>query len=160
MKLTKRNSSVPTIYYLLHSAYYILPTIYYLLFTTYQMKAYNGFKDLIVYQKAFDLSMKIFHLTKSFPRDEMYSLTDQMRRSSRSIGANISESWPKRRYPKSFIAKLIDSQSESYETIHWLDISLAANYIAQEQHLELTALTLEVQRMLESMINTPEKFCH
>ena len=76
------------------------------------------------------------------------------------LKAVISESWTKRRYPKSFIAKLIDSQSESCETIHWLDISLAANYIAQEQHLELTALTLEVQRMLESMINTPEKFCH
>jgi four helix bundle protein len=124
------------------------------------MKAYNGFKDLIVYQKAFDLSMRIFHLTKSFPRDEQYSLTDQIRRSSRSIGANISESWPKRRYPKSFIAKLIDSQSEACETIHWLDVSLAANYIGKEKNQELTDLTLEIQRMLESMINTPEKFCH
>ncbi|MHC1776964.1 MAG: four helix bundle protein [Lentimicrobium sp.] len=124
------------------------------------MKDYNGFKDLIVYKKAFELSVKIFFLTKSFPKEEMYSLTDQIRRSSRSIGSNIAESWPKRRYVRSFVAKLIDAQSEACETTHWLDESLTLHYINDTEHKELSELNLEIQRMLESMINTPEKFCH
>jgi four helix bundle protein len=124
------------------------------------MKKYNGFKDLIVYQKAFDLSIKIFHATRSFPKEELYSLTDQIRRSSRSVGANLAEAWPKRRYVKSFVAKLIDSQAEACETTHWLDESAALQYITADKHQELTELTLEIQRMLESMINNPEKFCH
>lgn len=120
----------------------------------------NGYKDLIVYKKAFQLAMDIFIITKSFPADEKYSLTDQIRRSSRSVGAQIAEGWPKRRYVKSFVAKLIDSQGEACETLHWLDVSLAANYISKEKHIELNNLCLEVQKMLESMIKTPEKFCH
>ncbi|MEE4176716.1 MAG: four helix bundle protein [Bacteroides sp.] len=124
------------------------------------MKAYQGFKDLIVYQKAFDLSIRIFKISRSFPKEELYSLTDQIRRASRSIGANIAESWPKRRYVKSFVAKLIDAQSEACETIHWLDEVLALDYIAQEDHQELMALDLEIQRMLDAMITYPEKFCH
>lgn len=124
------------------------------------MKDYNGFKDLIVYRKAFELSVKIFFITKSFPKEEMYSLTDQIRRSSRSIGSNIAESWPKRRYVKSFVAKLIDSQSEACETTHWLDESFTLQYINDTEHKELSELNLEIQRMLESMINTPQKFCH
>ena len=123
-------------------------------------KKYQGFKDLIVYQKAFKLCMEIFEVTKTFPKEERYSLTDQIRRSSRSVGANIAESWPKRKYVKSFVAKLIDSQAEACETIHWLDVSLAAEYIIESKHNELIELTHEVQRMLESMINNPEKFCH
>ena len=121
---------------------------------------YGGFKDLIVYKKAFELSLKIFELTRSFPREELYSLTDQIRRSSRSIGANIAESWPKRKYEKSFIAKLIDSQSEACETIHWLDMAVSLNYIDKETHKGLTAGTSEIQRMLWSMIRNPSKFCH
>lgn len=124
------------------------------------MKKYNGFKDLIVYQKSFDLSISIFNATKSFPKEELYSLTDQIRRSSRSVGANLAEAWPKRRYVKSFVAKLIDSQSEACETIHWLDESVALQYITPDQHHELIEITLEIQRMLESMINNPDKFCH
>lgn len=123
------------------------------------MKQYHGFKDLIVYQKAFKLAMEIFYVTKTFPVEERYALTDQIRRASRSIGSCIAEAWPKRRYVKSFVAKLIDSQSESCETIHWLDVSLASKYIEIIKHKELSDLTLEIQRMLESMINNPEKFC-
>ena len=119
----------------------------------------NGYKDLIVYKKAFQLAMDIFMITKLFPADEKYSLTDQIRRSSRSVGAQIAEGWPKRRYVKSFVAKLIDSQGEACETLHWLDVSLAANYITKEKHTELNNLCIEIQKMLESMIKTPEKFC-
>ena len=123
-------------------------------------RLYQGFKDLIVYQKVFTLSIKIFRLTKSFPKEEKYSLTDQIRRSSRSVGANIAESWPKRKYEKAFIAKLIDAQSEACETIHWLDESQALGYIEKVKQNELTELTLEVQKMLESIIQNPEKFCY
>jgi four helix bundle protein len=121
---------------------------------------YQGFKDLIVYQKAFKLAMEIFHVTKDFPKEEKYSLIDQIRRSSRSVGANITEAWPKRRYIKHFVSKLTDSQSEACETIYWLDTSLSCKYISNEKHQELIELTLEVQRMLESMIRNPEKFCY
>jgi four helix bundle protein len=121
---------------------------------------YHGYKDLIVYKKAFKLSISIFRATKEFPREEMYSLTDQIRRSSRSIGANLAESWAKRRYVKSFTAKLIDSQSEACETCHWLDQSIALNYINTEQHKELTGLLKEIQKMLNAMIQNPNKFCH
>ena len=123
-------------------------------------KNYQGFKDLIVYHKAFKLSMDILQLTKFFPQEEKYSLTDQVRRSSRSVGANLAEAWAKRRYVKSFVAKLIDSQGESFETTHWLDTAIAAKYMDQKRHNELSELNLEVQKMLESMINNPDKFCH
>jgi four helix bundle protein len=104
--------------------------------------------------------MEVFYISKDFPKEEKYSLTDQIRRSSRSIGSNIAEAWPKRKYVKHFVSKLTDSQSEACETIHWLDIALASEYIIAKKHNELVELTLEVQRMLESMINNPEKFCH
>ena len=123
-------------------------------------RTYQGFKDLIVYQKAFALSIEIFNLTKSFPKEEKYSLTDQIRRSSRLVGSNIAESWHRRKYEKAFIAKLIDAQSEACETIHWLDESQAMGYIEKEKLDELTELTLEVQRMLESIIQNPGKFCY
>ena len=125
----------------------------------YQQK-YQGFKDLIVYQKAFNLSIRIFNLTRTFPKEEKYSLTDQIRRSSRSVGANIAEAWPKRRYVKAFIAKLIDAQSAACETIHWLDEIQALGHIEKSKQKELTELTLEVQRILESIIQNPGKFCH
>lgn len=104
--------------------------------------------------------MNIFEVTKLFPKEEKYALTDQIRRSSRSVGSNIAVAWPKRKYPKSFVSKLIDSQSEACENIHWLDVALKSNYIEEASHLQMTELTLEIQRMLQSMINNPEKFCH
>ena len=121
---------------------------------------YHGYKDLIVYKKAFKLSTSIFKITKAFPREEMFSLTDQMRRSSRSVGSNIAESWGKRRYLKSFIAKLVDSQAEACETRHWLDQSLVYNYINAEQYKELAGLLQEIQKMLNAMIQNPNIFCH
>ena len=123
-------------------------------------KNYQGFKALIVYQKAFRLSMDVFEVSKLFPKEEIYSLTDQIRRSSRSVGANLGEAWARRRYVKSFVAKLIDSQGESFETTHWLDTAIAAKYIDQKKYDELSGMNIEIQKMLESMINSPDKFCH
>ncbi len=88
------------------------------------------FKQLLAYKKAFDLAMDIFEISKSFPKEETYSLTDQIRRSSRSVCANISEAYRKRRYPKHFISKLTDADGENSETNTWLDFALACNYIS------------------------------
>ena len=85
---------------------------------------YRGFRDLFVYQKSYKLGLEIYQLTKTFPREELYSLTDQVRRSSRSVPSNIAEAWYKRRYVKSFVAKLVDSSGEAAETEVWLDYSL------------------------------------
>lgn len=124
------------------------------------MKDYHGFKDLIVYQKAFKLSMEIFKISKTYPKEERYALTDQRRRSSRSIEANIAEAWPKKKYEKAFVSKFINSQSKACETIHWIDTSKACDYIDKSKQHELTELTLEVQRMIESIIQKTDKFCH
>lgn len=94
-------------------------------------------QDLKVYQKSFDAAMEIFELSKTLPKDERYSLKDQIRRSSRSVSANISEAWGKRRYEKSFIAKLTDSEGEARETQTWLQFSLACQYISEEQYKKL-----------------------
>jgi four helix bundle protein len=119
-----------------------------------------SFRDLRVYKAAFVLQQRVFEITKSFPREETYSLTDQFRRSSRSVGANIAEAWHKRRYPASFVSKLTDSDSEQAETQHWLDTALSCQYINQAEHDSLLAQYLEIGRKLGSMINSPEKFCH
>lgn len=123
------------------------------------MAIINGFKDLIVYQKAFKVSMDIFNLTKTFPVEEKYSLTDQIRRSSRSVCANIAEAWAKKIYPKSFINKLTDSLGEEYETEVWLEYSLKCKYISNEDHKNLMDDYQEIRKMLLSMISNPEKFC-
>ena len=91
------------------------------------MSQINSFRDLIVFQKAYKLAMEIFKLTKSFPKEEKYSLTDQIRRSSRSVSGNIAEAFRKRRYPKAFVAKLSDSEGEAAETQVWLDYALECN---------------------------------
>jgi four helix bundle protein len=116
------------------------------------------FKELIVYQKAFKLAMRIFEISKTFPKEEKYSLTDQIRRSSRSICANIAEAYRKRRYPKHFINKLTDSDGENSETAVWLDFALACNYINEEEHLSLTSECIEIGKLLNYMINNPDKF--
>jgi four helix bundle protein len=103
--------------------------------------------------------MEIFEITQSFPKDEKYSLTDQIRRSSRSITSNIAESWAKRIYPKSFINKLSDSLGEEYETENWLDYARDCNYITTDTHSKLMLRYDEIRKMLISMINNPEKFC-
>ena len=124
-----------------------------------QQKKYRGFRDLVVYQKAYKLSLEIFEITKSFPKDEKYSLTDQIRRSSRSVPSNIAESWAKRIYLKAFVNKLSDALGEELETEVWLDMSKDLKYISQETHAKLLNEYDEVRKMLISMMNNPGKFC-
>jgi four helix bundle protein len=115
-------------------------------------------KELEVYKLAFETAMMIFNLTKGFPKDEMFSLTDQMRRSSRSVCANLAESFRKRRYPKAFILKLSDSESEAAETQTWLDFSLACKYIDEHTHFELNSSYEKIIGMLVKMSAHPENW--
>ena len=124
------------------------------------MPNYKGFRDLIVYQKSYKLAMEIFEITKDFPKEEKYSLVDQIRRSSRSVPTNIAEAWVKRRYPKSFVSKLLDSLTEEAETEVWIDMSKDSKYIDDQSHNSLIEHYQEVAKMLNSMINSPEKFCN
>lgn len=117
-----------------------------------------SFKKLLAYQKAFDLSMEIFELSKSFPKEETYSLTDQIRRSSRSVCANIAEAYRKRTYIKYFISKLSDSDSENSETQVWIDFSFSCNYINSNQQINLTNKSIEVGKLINFMIGNPIKF--
>lgn len=123
------------------------------------MSQINGFRDLIVYQKAYKIAMKIFEITNNFPQEEKYSLTDQIRRSSRSVTSNIAEAWAKKIYIKSFVSKLVDSLGEEYETENWLDYSKDCKYITLDIYSDLMKEYEEVRKMLISMISTPEKFC-
>jgi four helix bundle protein len=102
---------------------------------------------------------EIFEISKSFPKEEKYSLTDQMRRSSRSVTSCLAESWAKRRYEKSFVNKLTDSLGEENETEVWLDYSMDCKYIQKETHKRLLSEYDEVRMMLISMINNPDKWC-
>ena len=116
------------------------------------------FKELIVYQKAFKLAMRIFEISKTFPKEEKYSLTDQIRRSSRSVCTNIAEAYRKRIYPRHYINKLTDSDGENSETAVWLDFALACQYINLETHLSLNSECIEIGKLLNYMINNPDKF--
>jgi four helix bundle protein len=123
------------------------------------MSQINSFKDLIVYQKAYRLAMEIFEISKTFPNEEKYSLTDQIRRSSRSITANIAEAWAKKRYVKFFVSKLTDSLGEEFETEVWLDYSMDLKYISPAKHDELMVGYSEVRKILITIINNPDKWC-
>lgn len=123
------------------------------------MSHVNSFKELIVYQKAYMGAMEIFEISKEFPKEEKYSLTDQIRRSSRSVTSNIAEAWGRKNYIKSFVNKLTDSLGEEYETEVWLDYSLDCKYINSDLHKRLTEMYDEVRKMLLSMINNPNKWC-
>ena len=105
------------------------------------------FKELLAYQKAFSLAMEIYKLSKSFPNEEKYSLTDQIRRSSRSVCANMAEAYRKRRYVNHFISKLTDCDGENSETIVWLDFSLECSYISNEVHIDLTTKSKEIGKL-------------
>ena len=118
----------------------------------------NSAKDLNVYKKAYALSLTIFHLSKEWPKDEKYSLTDQIRRSSRSVCANLREAWAKRRYEAHFISKLSDCDGENSETDTWLDYARDCGYIAVEKHAELTTEVVAVGKMLGGMLNNPSPF--
>jgi four helix bundle protein len=123
------------------------------------LKHAQGFRDLIVYQKSRELQREVFKLTKLFPKEETYSLTDQIRRSSRSIGANITEAWAKRRYEKHFISKLTDSDGEQMETQHWIETSLECEYIDQKISDKLVNRCMEIGRMLNGMMDKAAMFC-
>jgi four helix bundle protein len=118
----------------------------------------GDYKDLIVYQKAYKLTMDIFEASKKFPPEEKYSLTDQIRRSSRSVCANLAEGYRKRRYPAHFVSKLSDSEIENTETQVWLDFAHDCKYLAPESYKDFTFRNNEVGKMLWSMIQNPDKF--
>lgn len=120
---------------------------------------YKGYRDLKVYQLAYKLSMEIFEETKRFPIEEKYSLTDQIRRATRSIPANIAEAWKKRMYSKMFVSKLIDCAGEGGEVEVWLEISKDTGYLSIDKYNYFNNGYDEVNRMLYSMIDKPEKFC-
>ncbi len=123
------------------------------------MEYAKSFRDLEVYKLARQLSCEIFETTKDFPKEEMYSLTDQIRRSSRSVGAQIAEAWAKRRYIKHFVSKLTDSDGEQQETQHWIETALDCEYISQELNNDLLERYASVGKMLNSMIDKADKFC-
>ena len=111
-----------------------------------------------MYQSAFKLAMGIFEVSKKLPAEEKYSLTDQIRRCSRSVCANLSESYRKRQYPAHFVSKVSDADMENAETQTWLEFSLACKYIYQETYKDLISKSEEVGKLLNHMINNPEKY--
>src|ERR1700758_4546713 len=115
-------------------------------------------KDLTVYEKAYELAMEVFKVSKRFPAEEKYSLTDQIRRSSRSVCANLREAWAKRRYEAHFVSKLTDPDGENSETDSSADFACDCRYITPEQHADLVARCSEVGKMLGKMINNPRSF--
>jgi four helix bundle protein len=115
-------------------------------------------QSLLAYQKGFDLSMRIFHRTKEFPKEEIYSMTDQIRRSSRSVVVNLAEAYRRRRTLKFFEAKLNDCETELCETQVWLEFAFACEYLAPEEFDTLSALAGEVGGLLHYMAHNPEKF--
>jgi four helix bundle protein len=117
------------------------------------------FQELMVYRKARALARELFTVSKAFPREEAFSLTDQLRRSSRSIGAQIAEAWAKRRYPKHFVSKLSDADGEQLETQHWLTVAFDSGYLSAEETRRLGGLCVEVGRMLGTMISQADQFC-
>ncbi len=119
----------------------------------------KSFRDLQVYQKARTLSKAVFELSATFPHDEIYSLTSQIRRPSRSVGAQIAEAWAKRRYEKHFVSKLTDADGEQMETQHWLESAVDIGYVSSEQIGPLLTSCVEIGRMLGSMIAKAGLFC-
>lgn len=116
------------------------------------------FTELLAYQKGFHLAMEIFQISKSFPKEEKFSLTDQIRRSSRSVCACIGESYRKRNYPAHFISKLSDSDMENSETQVWLDFAIACEYLEKSTYEKLSLEVKEVGKLLNYMILNPDKF--
>ena len=123
------------------------------------MQKVDSFRELEVYQSAFRMQQSLFVVSKQWPKIEDYSLTSQIRRSSRSIGANLAESWAKRRYPAHFLSKLTDADSELQETFHWLNTARACDYFTFELHKNFTEELGIVGRQLGTMINRHESFC-
>ena len=118
----------------------------------------QGFRDLKVFQLAYKLALEFFYESKAFPKDERFSLTDQIRRSSRSVAANIAEGYRKRQVSKLFVSKLADADGEATETQIWLDFARDCGYLTVERHAELIRECEEVGKMLGSKMTMPEKF--
>jgi len=116
-------------------------------------------RELIVYRKAFDLAIAIFEASKTFPKVEQYSLTDQVRRSCRSVCANLAEAWRKRRYEAHFVLKLSDAETEMGETQSWLEFALYHGYVSQEAFDQFDNECEQVIRMIVAMIDEPAKWC-
>ncbi len=119
----------------------------------------RDFRDLVVYRRQRELAREVFALSKAFPREEAFSLTDQMRRASRSIGAQIAEAWAKRRYEKHFISKLTDADAEQRETQHWIETACDCGYVTNEASERLLGICQQVGRMLGAMIDRADEFC-
>jgi four helix bundle protein len=119
----------------------------------------RSFRDLVVDQKARAVAKRLFEVTKRFPGDEMYSLTDQGRRSSRSVGAQIAEAWAKRRYEKHFVSKLTDADGEQQETQHWIETAADCGYLTAEEVRSLNSELAEIGRRLNSLIEKAASFC-
>ncbi len=118
----------------------------------------NSAKDLDVHKKSYQLAIKVFEISKSFPEEEKFALTSQIRWSSRSVCLNLREAWAKRRYKAHFVSKLTDCDGENSETDSSLDLTKDCGYITLEQHREMAALCQQVGKMLGSMINNPGPF--
>jgi four helix bundle protein len=121
---------------------------------------FPGFRDLKVYQLAFRLAMNVFNESKRFPVEEKYSLTDQIRRASRGVAANISEGYRKKQYPNMFASKMADADGEATETQVWIDFANGCGYLSSNRKQELRKRYEEFGRMLGSMIAHPERFNH
>ena len=119
---------------------------------------YSDFKDLTAYKKGFEQAMNLFTLSIRFPAEERFSLTDQIRRSSRSVCTNLAEAYRKRIYPKHYFSKITDCLGENSETEVWIDFAFNCNYISQTQHQEYCKLNSEVGKLLTYMFNNPDKF--
>lgn len=122
------------------------------------MSVIKNYQDLIVFQKAFDTACRIFEISRGFPREERYALTDQIRRSSRSVAANIAEAWAKKIYPKSFVSKLSDALAEELETEVWLQFCHKHAYLSNEVYDQFMLEYEEIRKMLTSMMNKSERF--
>ncbi len=122
------------------------------------MELIKTHRELKVYRKSFESAMIIFKLTKSFPKEETYSLTDQIRRSSRSVSSNISEAFRRRKYPKSFVNKLNESEAEAAETQNWIDFALNCEYIGKDIHEKINNEYENIIGMLVNMQKYPEKW--
>jgi len=119
-------------------------------------KKFHSHRDLEVYQKGFDAAMAVFEMSKSFPAEERYSLTDQIRRSSRSICSNIAEAWRKRRYEAAFVSKLSDAEGEAAETQVWLEFAVRCDYLPRNKAVPLYRQYEEILRMIVAMINNTD----
>ena len=118
----------------------------------------NSASELKVYKKAYQLAMEIFMVSKTWPADEKYSLTNQIRRSSRSVCGNLDEVWAKRRYKAHFISKLTDVDGENSETATWLRFAKDCGYLSPEEYIELANKCIEFGKMVGSMLMRPEPF--